>query len=187
MLNWLKGLFSDNGVVVPKVESNTNTQPIAAKENIKKIYDVSEPVISFVELVKRDRKRFEFEKHVLEGSLGMSYHLMLKDNLNGKVFLLNCNTLATYNSEGLNFKLSTTWPNLVVKFGSDQEVTEDLSFLTEDELDFIKRELVQVYWKRLERIEHIQQLRRSRQFEKMRKAKLDAQREAFKQEYCKES
>ena len=95
MLNWLKGLFSDDGVIPPKVESNADTQPIAAKENIKKIYDVSEPVISFIGLVKRDRKRFVFEKHVLDGSyryrVGKSkrsyWNLILKDSVNDKVFL----------------------------------------------------------------------------------------------------
>lgn len=54
MLNWLRGLFS----IQQDFENNTDTQSIAAKENLKKVYDVSEPVISFVELVKRDRKRF---------------------------------------------------------------------------------------------------------------------------------
>ena len=66
-------------------------------------------------------------------------------------------------------------------------MTEDLSFLTKDELSFINKELVTPYWKKLKRIESIKNLRDARLAAEEHRAKCSAQREALKKEYCKEA
>lgn len=129
-------------------------------DKTEKPKDISEPVISFVECVKKNPKRFEVNEildHLSVSHVNIS-KISVKDFYTGDIF-------------------ETTKTEFYLLSGI-QTVFKNFSVFTVDEVEYVYKELRKIYSKRLERKNKILSLRAERKNKK--------ERERLMKVYCNE-
>lgn len=138
--------------------------------------EVSEPVITFVELVKANPKRFVNLRDLCCGG-GVHAYVFCDKEL--KVIYSFCTDSSSYCSSSLRFT-----PLDTAEFkGCKLKDVQDLSWVTEDEWDYLYKHLIQGIY--LERRKRYYKLLDERS-ERAEKRKHSQQRESLKKLYCEE-
>ena len=161
-MNWIKWLTD-------KFNSQTYDNVGDVGEAVQeKARDISEPVLSFVECVRNNRKRFTVRD--IQWGYDKRYEWEVIDKLTGQVF----NAKYCFDSFRRNYGA------IVQYYWKDYP-----EWLTTDELDYIRQELTSIYSKYRERINLRRSIMRDRynRDSELRKSK---ERERLKGIYCQE-
>ena len=158
-----------------KIENNVQESYDTTEEDIYIQKGVSEPVITFVELVKNNPKRFWCKREELFSGYE-SFMLIDKDlkvcyraDKSTFKYINNYNTFHTYNS---------------ISYGTFKvKNVQNLDWVTDEEWQYIDEHLIEgIYEKRVRRFNEIKALRKI--FEEQRKK--DTQRQKIKDLYIKQ-
>ena len=124
-----------------------NKDPLVAEKPIVVKTNISEPVISFVNAVKKDPKRFTIKKEAGENlgyNLGITYEYNVTDALVNKTFSCKVNERSGYEYEKDCFKI--VWvTHKTVRFKSEP-------WLTDEEVLYVVKELEDFFRGKVERV-----------------------------------
>lgn len=132
MFNWIRKYFMQE-----EVSAKEESIPVVV-EPVKK--DISEPIISFVETVKNNRKRFKVSRSLpstvfnIRGNSEIITNYSIKDNMTEEVYTLE--SLEVYKYQYYATTVFTVTHKLT---------STDIQWCTQDELQYVITELSEFY------------------------------------------